>query len=119
MRHFKIKFKFLLFVVASFMLLALINGCAKPVECKIDSDCEKRTCSVASCVDNKCKYSTVQNCCGNKIKESSEDGKVGNSCTCPEDYGICEGKAKVQVGGRTYDAEYLQYICKNDECISG
>lgn len=119
MRQFKIKYKFLLFVVASFLLLILANGCGKPAECKVDADCGKRTCSTASCIDNQCKYNTVPNCCGNKIKESIESGKEGNSCTCPADYGTCTGKAKIQAGGRTYDAQYVQYSCKNDECILG
>jgi len=109
----------LLFVVASFLLLILANGCGKPAECEVNADCGKRTCSAASCVDRQCKYSTVQNCCGNKIKDSIENGKPGNSCTCPADYGACTGKAKIQVGGRTYDAQYMQYFCENDGCVLG
>ena len=116
---FKIKHKLLLLVFASFLLLILANGCGKPAECKADADCGKRTCSAASCVDNQCKYNTVSNCCGNKIKESIESGKEGNSCTCPTDYGECTGKAKIEAGSRTYDAEYVQYSCKNDECVLG
>ncbi|MBI2208758.1 hypothetical protein HYU50_04660 [Candidatus Woesearchaeota archaeon] len=119
MRHFKIKYRFLLFVVASFLLLILANGCGKPAECKVDADCGKRTCSSASCADNECTYNTVQNCCGNKIKDSIEDGKLGNSCTCPQDYGTCAGKAEIQAGGRTYDAQYVQYFCENAECVLG
>ena len=116
---FKIRHKLLLLVFASFLLLILANGCGKPPECKADADCGKRTCSTASCIDNQCKYNTVQNCCGNKIKDSIENGKPGNSCTCPSDYGECTGKAKIEAGGRTYDAQYVQNFCENDECILG
>ena len=116
---FKIKHKLLLLVFASLLLLILANGCGKPAECEVNADCGKRTCSAALCVDQQCKYSAVQNCCGNKINESIESGKPGNSCTCPADYGACAGKAKIQAGSRTYDAQYAQYFCKNDECVLG
>lgn len=71
------------------------------------------------CVDKKCSYTIIKNCCGNKLKEETENGKTGSKCTCPEDYGKCEGKGKVKIGSKTYDAQYLKYFCENDECIFG
>ena len=106
----------MLFVAASLLLLIIANGCGKPAECKVDSDCSRKTCSTASCVEEQCRYDTVPNCCGNKIKDPIENDKPGNSCTCSADYGACTGKAKIKAGSRTYDAQYVQYFCKNDEC---
>ena len=119
MGKYRISLAFIFFIAASFLLLILANGCGKPVECKISSDCSQKTCSKASCVGNQCKYNPVPNCCGNKIKEDIEDDKPGNSCTCPADYGKCEGKAQVKSGSRAYDAQYIGKLCVNDACIFG
>jgi len=98
----------------------LIGGCgSKPVECSVASDCSQKTCSTASCIDNQCVFTPTPNCCGNKINESIEDGKPGNQCTCPADYGACEGRGKIKVGSRTFDTEYLRYFCENDVCVLG
>jgi hypothetical protein len=60
------------------------------------------------------------NCCGNKLRESIENGKPGNQCTCPDDYGKCEGKPKVKIGTRSENATYLQYLCNVDnQCVLG
>ena len=113
---------FLFFVVT---LLAL-SGCAKKVsnepklECKSEADCKPRVCYTSSCADSKCFYSIQKNCCGNKINESIEDNRTGNKCTCPQDYGKCEGKAKTKTGYRTEDAKYLIYYCDaSNECKLG
>ena len=106
---------FLFFTIA----LKAISGCAKP-ECKTSADCSPRTCFAAKCEDKKCDYSLKQNCCGNRINESIEDGKPGNPCNCPQDYGKCEGKGKVKIGSRLEDAAYVRYLCNADsQCVLG
>ena len=60
------------------------------------------------------------NCCGNRINESIESGKSGSKCTCPQDYGICEGKPQVKRGARAEDATYAKYLCNGAEkCVVG
>lgn len=113
---FKIKSKYL--VIAFLILIVFISSCAK-AECKVNSDCSSRKCATVSCTDKKCQYTTISNCCGNKLKEDIENGNPGNECTCPEDYGKCEGKGKVEIGSRTYDTQYLKYLCENNKCVLG
>lgn len=61
------------FVVLILLLVSilLISGCAEK-ECEIDADCLARTCFTVQCMDNKCVYSPVTNCCGNEICEAGE-----------------------------------------------
>lgn len=103
----------LLFVIT----LLIISSCEKP-ECKSNSDCRLRTCYASKCDNNKCSYTMLRNCCGNKINETIENGKQGNQCTCPQDYGKCEGKPKLKVGPRSEDAVYVNYYCNtNSQCV--
>lgn len=105
----------LLFIIT----LIAINSCAKP-QCKTSSDCPSKKCSLSKCENSKCIYGLQLNCCGNRINESIEDGKPGNKCTCPQDYGRCEGKGKVKVRSKIQDAAYLHYYCNEDEeCVLG
>ena len=109
------KLLFLFFVIA----LIAISSCAKP-ECRTSSDCLQRKCFIAKCDDKKCSYNVQKNCCGNRINDTIEDGKPGNKCTCPEDYGKCEGKGKVKIGSKLEDAAYVKYYCSTDrQCIFG
>ena len=106
---------FLLFVLA----LITISSCTK-TECKTSSDCQSRKCSLSKCENKKCVYTLQKNCCGNHINESLEDGKPGGKCTCPQDYGKCEGKGKVKVGARIEDTLYGHYYCnENEQCVFG
>lgn len=115
-RLIKINKNHLLFLFFAVALIA-IAGCAKP-ECSASSDCSSKTCSISRCEDGKCKYTIQTNCCGNKLKEPIENGKPGSQCTCPDDYGKCEGKGKIAIGSRTEDATYLHYLCGSDnQCI--
>jgi hypothetical protein len=115
----KIRKSHLLFLILSISALLLINGCKK-AECEVNSDCSDRACSTVSCVDKQCKYNSVPNCCGNGIPESLENGKTGNKCTCPDDYGVCEGKGEIEAGVRTKYTEYLKYLCdENQQCVFG
>ena len=99
--------------------IVVISGCAK-AECKTSSDCLSRQCTIPTCEEKKCVYGSQPNCCGNRINESIEDGKPGNQCTCPADYGKCEGKGKVKAGARTEDAAYVRYYCSADNrCVLG
>src|SRR3989344_5946631 len=99
--------------------IVVISGCAK-AECKTSSDCLSRQCTIPTCEEKKCVYGSQPNCCGNRINESIEDGKPGNQCTCPADYGKCEGKAKIKIGARIEDAAYVRYVCSpDDQCAFG
>ncbi len=103
------------------LLIAMlaIAGCSRP-ECKADGDCSPKKCFSSRCESGKCSYSFQNNCCGNKISENTEDGKLGNKCTCPADYGKCEGKGKIQFGLKSEDARYLHYYCDgNEQCVLG
>lgn len=106
---------FLIFIAA----LMALSGCAKP-ECRTSADCASKTCFLSKCESKKCAYTLQPNCCGNKIAESAESGKPGSACTCPEDYGKCEGKGKIRIGSRTEDASYASYHCNVDnKCVLG
>ena len=101
------------------ILLIVISSCTK-AECKTSADCTSKKCSLTRCEDKKCIYTTQSNCCGNGIKDSTEGGNPGNKCTCPADYGGCEGKGKVNIGSKTEDAAYAHYYCNdNNQCVLG
>lgn len=100
----KIKNIFLFLLIIS---LIFTVSCSK--ECRKALDCEKRTCFTPKCVDGVCDYNPKKDCCGNGLKDKIEDGKPGNECTCPFDYGRCEGTK----------GEYLEKYCKNNECVWG
>lgn len=62
----------------------------------------------------------MPNCCGNSVKEATEDGLPGNECTCPADYGACEGAATIEIRNREYPAKYLKKFCdSNNQCVFG
>ncbi len=113
---YKIKYGYI--AIALVILIFLISGCSK-AECEVSSDCGSLTCKTSSCVDGDCQFTSKRNCCGNGEEDEIEDGKPGNKCTCPADYGKCEGKGKIKVGSRSYDTEYLEYLCENNECVFG
>ena len=99
--------------------LVVLSSCAK-AECKANSDCLSKQCTLSKCENKKCTYALQRDCCGNGIKDAAEDGKPGSQCTCPADYGKCEGKAKVKTGSRVEDAAYVHYYCSRDsKCILG
>ncbi len=87
--------------------LIFIVSCSR--ECNKAFDCKPRTCYTPKCVGGLCEYNPKDNCCGNGIKDDIEDGKPGNECTCPQDYGRCEGTK----------GEFLEKYCKGDECVWG
>ena len=106
----------LLLLVAS---LIIVSSCAK-AECKTSSDCLSKQCTLSKCENKKCVYTLGRDCCGNGVKDSVEDGKPGTQCTCPADYGKCEGKGKVKIGSRVEDAAYVHYYCGRDgRCTLG
>jgi hypothetical protein len=77
--------------------------------CKTDSDCKPTNdCFLAKCEANKCTESPKTNCCGNGVKEKIEGDQPGSKCTCPQDYGMCEG----QLGAN------LVYSCLGNECYA-
>ena len=90
------------------MFILFIAGCKK--ECEKSSDCAEKTCNTASCAKGACEYNIKANCCGNGIKDKIEDGKQGNKCTCPKDYGSCTGK----------NGTYMERFCtENNDCVFG
>lgn len=102
------------------IVIVLIISSCKKAECRTNEECLPKVCSTSKCDDNLCLYTPQKNCCGNKVQESTEDGKPGNKCTCPLDYGKCEGIAKVKFGSREEDAKYVHYFCNtNNECVLG
>lgn len=108
----------LLFIVSIIVSIIAIS-CSKP-ECRANSDCASKKCFSSKCENDKCLYYYQSSCCGNKLMEGIEDDKPGNKCTCPSDYGRCEGRGKVKIGLKTEDAKYLHYYCSNDEqCVLG
>lgn len=110
--------KTMLFILLAIALIAL-SSCEK-AECRTSGDCAPKACSIQRCADSKCAYTLQQNCCGNGIKDALENGKPGNQCTCPQDYGKCEGKPKVKAGSKTEDSKYLHYYCSTEgECALG
>lgn len=114
----KIRKKYVLFLLLLIAAIAL-SGCSKP-ECRTSADCGQRACYLSKCDDKKCAYELQRNCCGNGINDSIENGKQGNQCTCPQDYGKCEGKGKVKIGSRMEDARYVKYFCNVDsQCVLG
>ncbi|MBI2542391.1 hypothetical protein HYV80_06820 [Candidatus Woesearchaeota archaeon] len=101
------------------ILAVIVSGCAKP-ECKTSADCGQRACYISKCEEKKCLYTLQRNCCGNGINESTESGRIGSQCTCPQDYGRCEGRVKIRIGSRTEDAQYVKYYCNSDsQCVLG
>ena len=111
-----------LFLLLIFTAL-LISGCK---ECKINSDCDSKipdrfssysdNCLDIKCTDNICKFTPESDCCGNK---DCERDKGETECSCPKDCGKCKGKGEIKIGSRTSDTEYLEYQCKDNDCVLG
>ncbi len=115
----KSKRSLIVFFLSLAVVLIVVSSCEKP-ECSTAGDCISRSCALSKCESGKCVNTPLKNCCGNKIKEESENGKVGSECTCPEDYGYCEGKARVKIGARQENATYLRHFCNaNNKCVLG
>lgn len=114
----KIKRKYIILFLL-ILIVIVASACKKEkVECTTSADCLHKTCSVSKCDQNKCSYSLQRNCCGNGLQDEIENGKPGNKCTCPQDYGKCEGKGKVKAAGRLQNTTYLYYYCNEEnECI--
>ena len=115
-----IKNKNLMILFLAILILCLVlASCSKP-ECSTSSDCGSAPCKSSKCDNGKCVSTVQRNCCGNGIKDSMENGRTGNKCTCPQDYGKCDGKPKIKVNYRDQDATYVHYLCNsNSECALG
>lgn len=96
------------FLIGIVIFSITISGCSRVADskdsCKLDSDCQDKKCMNKLCENKMCNYNPISNCCGNGIKEDIEDGVPGSSCSCPEDYGPCQGPVN----------EYLEYVCNED-----
>jgi len=116
---FKIRKSHFLFFVLLISASFLLSSCAK-AECKANADCQAQFGKDAACIDKQCKYTPKSNFCGNGIKDAIENGKQGNKCTCPADYGKCEGKGKIKRYDIEYDTQYLAYYCdERERCVFG
>jgi len=111
-------------IVILIFVILLTSGCK---ECKLSSDCDSKVreefngysdeCLDVTCINNKCDINVISSCCGNKRCETNAGE---NKCSCADDCGKCSGKGKIQIGSKTYDAEYLEYLCnKDNDCILG
>ena len=117
MGRIKKKSRKLILFAALITVLFFIASCSSP-ECKADSDCSSGKCLTARCQNSKCVSASQPDCCGNKIKEEKEDGRSGDKCTCPADYGKCDGKGKIKVGSRLDDALYVHYYCNSENACA-
>lgn len=113
----------IIIVIFLIFIILLTSGCK---ECRVSSDCSSKVrdefkgysskCLDMDCVDNKCEIDVISNCCGNK---DCERDKGETECSCEKDCGKCEGRGEIQIGSRTYDTEYLEYQCKDNDCVLG
>lgn len=104
---------FLFILSITIISMLIISGCGEPPECKTNLDCKVSGSCVDSysCNDGTCRTNFKDNCCGNGQPENIEDGKVGNSCTCPQDWGKCKINASM-------DSSYFESSCVNDVCAT-
>jgi hypothetical protein len=98
--------KFHFFFILLIIPIIIFSGCSK-AECKVTSDCSKRSCSTVNCVDGTCKYNNIDDCCGNFICEDNE-----NKCTCSEDCGVCNLPQGMSNNFETFCDE--NHDCSND-----
>jgi len=107
-RNYKMTFAKNVFLFLLIFTLIFTISCSKK-ECEKTLDCDQKRCFTVSCDEGVCNYEPKENCCGNDIKEELEDGKPGNECTCPQDYGRCDKS----------EGDYLERYCKDEECVPG
>lgn len=108
-------------IIILIFVILLTSGCK---ECKLSSDCNSKVrenfkgysneCLDITCINNKCDINVISSCCGN---EKCETNAGESKCSCEKDCGKCSGKGKIQIGSKTYDTEYLEYKCKDNECF--
>lgn len=109
--------KKILFLILLTISLFLISGCIEKRECETSSDCTTRRCKTVQCIESKCSYNIIPNCCGN-IKCEPNAGE--NKCTCADDCGKCEGRETFEdkATGGEKETEYLSYMCDEyDNCV--
>ena len=93
-------------------------------QCKKDADCMRvfgstlGVCQYAFCEKEICRKRPVQDCCGNGVQEEIENNITGSKCTCPEDYGKCEGNlVYMDSRGREQTSSYIFWACNaNAQC---
>jgi len=113
---FKIRKITLAIIIIGMLFLAGCGG-----ECKTSTDCKATNkCDMVNCVEKKCSHNFKPNCCGNGQEDALENGKPGSKCSCPEDYGACEGRGKIEYRQDKFmDTKFLQRFCEGNECIFG
>lgn len=74
----------------------LTNGCVEK-ECETGADCLAKDCFTAECIENKCYYKHISNCCGNELCEPSETYE-----TCYKDCPNCDDANECTVDSYDY-----------------
>ncbi|MBW2990972.1 hypothetical protein KY348_04675 [Candidatus Woesearchaeota archaeon] len=111
----------LLLILSLLISLLFISSCGKGAECSGSSECATgNSCILGRCKEGECVNTIKPDCCGN-AKCEADAGE--NKCTCDQDCGKCEGKAKYTIetsrGPKEIDAKHATYLCKNSQCIVG
>ena len=71
------------------LLIIFTLGCVEK-ECETAADCLAKECFTAGCVDNKCSYTPISDCCGNEICEVGETYEnCSNDCPNCDDVNEC------------------------------
>ena len=109
----KMKTKFLIGLLLAAIIL--ISGCVEK-ECETGADCLAKDCQKADCVNSKCSYSAVPDCCGNEICEVGETYPG-----CAADYPNCDDANECTVDDYDYHeqeciSEPVTPCCGNDIC---
>ena len=97
------------------LLIVFTLGCVEK-ECETGADCLSKDCQKADCVNNKCSYSAVPDCCGNEICEVGET-YPGCAADCPN----CDDNNECTIDDYDYHeqeciSEPVIPCCGNDIC---
>ncbi len=97
------------------LLIIFTLGCVEK-ECETGADCLSKDCQKADCVNNKCSYSAVPDCCGNEICEVGETYPE-----CAADCPNCDDNNECTVNDYDYHdqeciSEPVTPCCGNDIC---
>ena len=108
-------------LVLTIVGIIFISGCIQQVEkeCETGSDCPTKTCFTPQCTDNKCVYSSIDNCCGNGRCEVGET-YLECAADCPD----CDDEDDCTADSYDYQGqecvnEVITPCCGNGECETG
>lgn len=96
------------------VLTIIISGCTNKA-CEIDTDCiSSNTCEQSKCINNKCEYSIINDCCGNDVCEFSE-----SYTSCATDCPNCDDSNKCTADSYDYHKEKCVNKLNFDETCCG